>query len=175
MTESNRPLGFRRVSPASEMRGPADGKGRPDGVPRERSERPNGGSNSGKRSASLRRRRFAPAGYETEGLGPLAVCYVRKRPDGVSRERSEREARQDANAEAGAPRSGASARSERPDGDLNSERRSASLRSAAATFLLKSPRSFRAHARLATLAVWCARKRPDGDLNSGPWLRKPRG
>ena len=28
---------------------------------------------------------------------------------------------------------------------------------------------------LVVLAVWCVRKRPDGDLNSGPWLRKPRG
>jgi len=55
--------------------------------------------------------------------------------------------------------------SERPDGDLNVPRRSGSLTpfaSRAATRLLKSPRSFRTHARLAVLAVWCVRKRPDG-------------
>ncbi|CDK39521.1 hypothetical protein BN903_73 [Halorubrum sp. AJ67] len=60
---------------------------------------------------------------------------VRKRPDGVLRERRSRERRA------------------RPDGDLNSERRSASLRSAAATFLLKSPWRFFQYVLLATLAA----------------------
>ena len=83
------------------------------------------------------------------------------------------------NARAAAEQREASAISERPDGDLNTPRCSghAAQRAVPGCNLSAqiSALEFHRHRTLAPLAVWCRQKRPDGDLNSGPWLRKPRG